>query len=119
MSMRVAAFSGKSSVTLKRVTVSKLSSGTIASVCRHKRAQVSCQARVSSTIKRTSHFSGGELSMGENSTTSHERWACKAVNEDGSVAEDAKHVWALDFDGVVCDSCGESAQSAWKVCSVF
>lgn len=27
-----------------------------------------------------------------------------------------KNVWALDFDGVVCDSCGESAQSAYKVC---
>lgn len=25
-----------------------------------------------------------------------------------------KHVWALDFDGVVCDSVGESALSAWK-----
>ncbi len=30
--------------------------------------------------------------------------------------ESKKNVWALDFDGVVCDSCGESAQSAWKVC---
>lgn len=25
----------------------------------------------------------------------------------------AKHVWALDFDGVACDSVGESAVSAW------
>lgn len=24
-------------------------------------------------------------------------------------------VWALDFDGVACDSCGESSLSAWKV----
>ena len=24
------------------------------------------------------------------------------------------HVWALDFDGVVCDSVGESRLSAWK-----
>ena len=24
-------------------------------------------------------------------------------------------LWALDFDGVVCDSCGESSISAWKV----
>jgi hypothetical protein len=24
-------------------------------------------------------------------------------------------LWALDFDGVVCDSCGESSLSAWKV----
>lgn len=23
--------------------------------------------------------------------------------------------WALDFDGVICDSCGESSLSAWKV----
>jgi len=35
---------------------------------------------------------------------------------DGGVedVEDKKNVWALDFDGVVCDSCGESALSAWK-----
>lgn len=26
-----------------------------------------------------------------------------------------KSVYALDFDGVVCDSCGESSLSAWKV----
>ncbi|KAK9815572.1 hypothetical protein WJX72_006066 [[Myrmecia] bisecta] len=25
-----------------------------------------------------------------------------------------KHVWALDFDGVVCDSVGESSLTAWK-----
>ena len=25
-----------------------------------------------------------------------------------------KQLWALDFDGVVCDSCGESALSAWR-----
>lgn len=24
-------------------------------------------------------------------------------------------LWALDFDGVLCDSCGESALSGWKV----
>ena len=29
----------------------------------------------------------------------------------------AKDLWALDFDGVVCNSVGESSQSAWKVCS--
>ena len=28
--------------------------------------------------------------------------------------DDRKNVWALDFDGVVCDSCGESALSAWQ-----
>lgn len=26
-----------------------------------------------------------------------------------------KSVWALDFDGVVCDSVGESSLSAWQV----
>ena len=26
----------------------------------------------------------------------------------------AKQIWALDFDGVICDSCGESAISGWK-----
>lgn len=26
-----------------------------------------------------------------------------------------RQVWALDFDGVVCDSVGESAIAAWKV----
>lgn len=26
----------------------------------------------------------------------------------------AKQLWALDFDGVICDSCGESSLSAWK-----
>lgn len=25
-----------------------------------------------------------------------------------------KQLWALDFDGVICDSCGESALSAWR-----
>lgn len=25
-----------------------------------------------------------------------------------------RHVWALDFDGVLCDSCGESSLSAWR-----
>ena len=34
--------------------------------------------------------------------------------EDIEDIEDKKNVWALDFDGVVCDSCGESALSAWK-----
>ena len=27
----------------------------------------------------------------------------------------AKSLWALDFDGVACDSVGESSQSAWQV----
>jgi hypothetical protein len=31
------------------------------------------------------------------------------------MAATASEVWALDFDGVVCDSVGESSQSAWKV----
>eukprot|EP00803_Ostreobium_quekettii_P000623 evm.model.scf_313EXC.3 EVM.evm.TU.scf_313EXC.3 scf_313EXC:25657-29939(-) len=26
-------------------------------------------------------------------------------------------LWALDFDGVICDSCGESSISAWKAAS--
>ena len=26
-----------------------------------------------------------------------------------------EELWALDFDGVICDSCGESSLSAWKV----
>ena len=37
---------------------------------------------------------------------------CAAAQEP----QKKKNVWALDFDGVVCDSCGESAQSAYKVC---
>jgi hypothetical protein len=57
--------------------------------------------------------------MGNKNAKSQGTRIFKAVNGDGSVAEDSKHVWALDFDGVVCDSCGESAQSAWKVCSIF
>jgi hypothetical protein len=119
MSLCVTAFSGKSSVPLNRVTVSKLCSGTTASLRLYKRAQVPCQAEVSSTRKRRSHLPGGGLIMGNNSTKNQGRRVCKAVNGDGSVAEDSKHVWALDFDGVVCDSCGESAQSAWKVCNAF
>eukprot|EP00892_Ulva_mutabilis_P000803 jgi/Ulvmu1/10723/UM068_0008.1 len=31
-----------------------------------------------------------------------------------AVAMAGKHLLALDFDGVVCDSCGESALSAWR-----
>ena len=27
-------------------------------------------------------------------------------------------VWAFDFDGVVCDSVGESSLAAWKVVTV-
>lgn len=27
----------------------------------------------------------------------------------------AKELWALDFDGVICDSVGESSISGWKV----
>lgn len=30
----------------------------------------------------------------------------------------AKQLWALDFDGVICDSCGESSLSAWKAATV-
>lgn len=29
----------------------------------------------------------------------------------------ARQLWALDFDGVICDSCGESSMSAWKAAS--
>ena len=29
-----------------------------------------------------------------------------------------KAVWAFDFDGVVCDSVGESSLAAWKVMAV-
>jgi len=32
-----------------------------------------------------------------------------------TMANSKPDLWALDFDGVVCDSCGESALSAWKV----
>jgi phosphoglycolate phosphatase-like HAD superfamily hydrolase len=31
------------------------------------------------------------------------------------MAAAGKDLWALDFDGVICDSCGESSQSAWRV----
>lgn len=27
----------------------------------------------------------------------------------------SKDLWALDFDGVVCNSVGESSKSAWQV----
>ena len=30
----------------------------------------------------------------------------------------AKQLWALDFDGVICDSCGESSLSAWKAATL-
>lgn len=45
----------------------------------------------------------------------------------GSAAKEAEpreqagrreQVWALDFDGVVCDSVGESSLTAWKAASV-
>jgi hypothetical protein len=32
----------------------------------------------------------------------------------GVLAGCAKRLLALDFDGVICDSCGESSLSAWK-----
>ena len=31
----------------------------------------------------------------------------------------SSQLWALDFDGVACDSCGESSLSAWKVRDVY
>ena len=31
----------------------------------------------------------------------------------------AKALWALDFDGVVCDSVGESSLSAWKAATAL
>ncbi|KAL4538461.1 hypothetical protein Ndes2437A_g01479 [Nannochloris sp. 'desiccata'] len=33
------------------------------------------------------------------------------------MASDSSELWALDFDGVACDSCGESSLSAWKAAS--
>lgn len=30
----------------------------------------------------------------------------------------AKEVWAFDFDGVVCDSVGESSLSAWRAATI-
>ena len=38
--------------------------------------------------------------------------AAAAAAPDSAPARD---VWAFDFDGVVCDSVGESAISAWEV----
>ncbi|GMH34394.1 hypothetical protein BSKO_02228 [Bryopsis sp. KO-2023] len=35
------------------------------------------------------------------------RWRRSAADMNGEL-------WALDFDGVICDSCGESSLSAWK-----
>ena len=29
-----------------------------------------------------------------------------------------KEVWAFDFDGVVCDSVGESSLSAWRAAAI-
>lgn len=37
------------------------------------------------------------------------------VSAGSSAGGKEREVWALDFDGVVCDSCGESSLSAWKV----
>lgn len=31
----------------------------------------------------------------------------------------SKDLWALDFDGVVCNSVGESSKSAWQVGMAF
>lgn len=36
-----------------------------------------------------------------------------------SCADGRKAVWALDFDGVVCNSVGESSETAWKVRNAF
>ena len=44
-------------------------------------------------------------------------WPCspEALRRGNPGHAGEKSVWALDFDGVVCDSCGESSLSAWKV----
>lgn len=44
------------------------------------------------------------------------RMAARAAAAGGG--DDGRSVWALDFDGVACDSVGESSLSAFKVCRV-
>ena len=46
---------------------------------------------------------------------------CKAAASPvGAMGAEVRggELWALDFDGVVCNSVGESSQSAWKVMCV-
>ena len=45
---------------------------------------------------------------------------CKAQASAGALMPTrAKALWALDFDGVVCDSVGESSLSAWKAATAL
>ena len=43
------------------------------------------------------------------------RPALKHARSFCCMAQSQGHLWALDFDGVVCDSVGESSITAWKV----
>lgn len=45
-----------------------------------------------------------------------QRLSAAAQRRSTLAASAAPEVWALDFDGVACDSVGESSLSAFKVC---
>lgn len=70
---------------------------------------VTCRTTVCERMSSHLRFSGSICGGGLQKRVSR-------ISATGQEEKPTKNVWALDFDGVVCDSCGESAQSAWKVC---
>ena len=57
------------------------------------------------------HFAGNYTRIASDRILSLPR-KVRAISTMASASSD---LWALDFDGVACDSCGESSLSAWKV----
>lgn len=67
---------------------------------------------VNSTIYGKRHWARGRIAV----ATSEMADASLVVGGQGATGSEVrKVVWALDFDGVICDSAYEMAQSAWKV----
>ncbi len=62
------------------------------------------------------HLSGTKILQPGLLVRANRRIACTSRRDNLQKSSAmTKELWALDFDGVVCDSCGESSVTAWKV----
>lgn len=54
---------------------------------------------------------------GQSTRTASDHFFCRSLPHRAirTMTSASSDLWALDFDGVTCDSCGESSLSAWKV----
>ena len=68
-------------------------------------------------ISQRAHISPRPASIGQHrgQFTTNRSGLCPPKRAFRTMATAPPQLWALDFDGVACDSCGESALSAWKV----